>query len=63
MRPDPTVILTREDGTPIPRPEREDYPRFIEFLEAWWAYQDEVAAVANQAFAESFAEAMKEPHD
>lgn len=65
------TILTREDGTPIERPRREDFGQpglegDLAFLSAFNTYKDTVAGVANAAFADGFKESdappMKEGH-
>lgn len=53
------MILTDEQGRPIDRPMREDYPTLIEYALAFYAYKDRVASIANEAFADQFRKAMK----
>jgi hypothetical protein len=51
-------ILTRGDGTPFERPEKPPADATIEdriaYMRALAAYNDAVAAYANEAFARSF---------
>lgn len=42
------MIYTRADGTPIPRPEPEDYPDAVSYLQAFHAWRDAIADIANR---------------
>lgn len=55
------AILTDEDGRPLPRPAREDYPDTIAWMRAVWAWKDSVASIANEAFAKGFRSGIAEP--
>lgn len=47
-------ILTNERGEPIERPHLEDFENVEDFIEAFHAWKDRVAAVANEAFDAAF---------
>lgn len=51
------MILTDEQGRPLPRPERNDYPDAISWMRAFWAWKDRVADTANRAFDAAFRKA------
>ncbi len=46
------MIYTRPDGTPIPEPDRADYPDTVEYLRARSAWKDAIADLAHRAFDE-----------
>lgn len=48
------MILTNDKGVPYVKPSPDDYPTTAEFLHAFWAYKDAIAADANRAFDEQF---------
>jgi hypothetical protein len=52
------TIYTRADGTPIPRPDPEDYPDVVDYVRAVHAWRDTVADVANRAFDEQLRRAL-----
>ena len=57
---DPDVILTDEDGRPIPRPEREAYDHDpVGYIRAMHDFHNRVADVANRNFDLAFRTAMK----
>lgn len=53
------MILTDEQGRPIPKPAREDYPDTIAWMRAIWAYNDRVTAEANRGFLKGLAASLK----
>lgn len=53
------AILTDEDGRPLPRPSREDYPDVFTWMRAIFAYNDRVTGIANKAFLKAFAASLK----
>ena len=53
------MILTDAQGRPIPRPEREEYGSDVDYIRAVHVWRDRVAAVANEAFATRFREALR----
>ena len=57
------TIYTRGDGTPIEKPEPPgedaDIESKIAWIRAFHAYNDEIADVANRAFADGFRKALK----
>lgn len=55
------LIYTRADGTPIPRPERADYPDEVGYLRAYWAWKDAIADVAGRAFDEQLKASLRQP--
>lgn len=53
------VILTRADGTPFERPQREDFDDVVEYVRAVNAFWDEVTDSANKAFDKAFQKAVR----
>ena len=60
MFEDPT-IYTRADGTPIPRPERDDYSEARDYVRAMYEYREAIADVANEAFDKQFRKSVRTP--
>lgn len=54
------MILTDMKGRPFHKPRRADYSSDIEFVRAFHAHRDVVAAEANRSFDEAFRASMKE---
>lgn len=52
-------ILTDGKGRPIEKPDREEFSDPVTYLRAVWAWQDKVHDIANKAFGDQFAKAMK----
>ncbi len=44
------MILTDAAGKPIAKPVRTDYMHTVDYIRAVHAYNDKVAAIANEAF-------------
>lgn len=53
------MIYTYADGRPIPKPERKEFAKTVEYLRAMWAYRDAIADCANKSFAEQFRKSLK----
>lgn len=53
------MILTDEQGREIDRPQREDYPTDVAFIRAMHEWRDTVTAVANRAFDQAWAKAVR----
>ena len=56
-------IYTRADGSPIPRPDRADYPDGVDYLRAMHAWRDAVTDIGNRAFDERFRARMLSHRD
>lgn len=54
-----TAILVTDNGTPMPRPVRQEFADDIAFIRAYHAWRDSVANTANDAFASAFRRAMR----
>ena len=52
-------ILTRADGTPLPRPRRVDFGSDLDYIRAYHAWRDAVAAEANAGFDAAWRKAIK----
>ena len=59
----PAAILTDASGHPITRPRRVDFAEGvegdIEFLNAFHAYHDKIAGIANAAFDDGFRRGLR----
>lgn len=62
MRED-NVILTNDQGRPIEKPRREDFPSDVKYIHSFHAYRDRVASAANIGFGEGFRKAMRGAHE
>lgn len=51
-------ILTDNRGRPILRPAPEDFPDPIDYIRAVHSFNDKVANMANQAFAQALSKAL-----
>ena len=63
VRDDEETILTDESGRPIPRPKREDFKSFADYVLASHEFNTKVANVANAAFADQFRRSLKKNKD
>lgn len=53
------TILTDDRGRPVERPERKDFASDIDFIDAFHAYKNKIAQIANAAFDDSFRKSLK----
>jgi hypothetical protein len=47
------------DGSEIPEPRRADFGSDVDYLRAWWAWDDRVRSLAHAAFDRAFRRALR----